>query len=351
MKDLRKLKIAYSPYDNFKDYPGDRRRFLFYTNTRNINYEIYNPSKNYDLVFLSEASDIGIAEKLYKTETKVIRECINSYYLEHNNSKDIFRGLAKFLTGRSKKLYLNYSKSLRKLIRQVDAVTCASKEQANQLSSFAKNIHIIPDVFNNEQINMKEDYSIGNTINIAWEGLGSNAYQLNYLNKVLEKFSKKNKFILHIITDKYHFKHMNKFGKISTLETINKISAPIKFHEWDKTTYSKILTECDIAIIPININSQIALGKPENKLIHFWKMGIPTLTYATSSYDRVMKDAEINLSCKTDDDWIEKLGQLSADSILREKLASKAKSYAEKYYSEQAVLEIWDLLFRSILQD
>ena len=39
------------------------------------------------------------------------------------------------------------------------------------------------------------------------------------------------------------------------------------------------------------------MAKPENKLIFFWKMGMPTITYATESYKNVMDDAEINLYC------------------------------------------------------
>ena len=142
---------------------------------------------------------------------------------------------------------------------------------------------------------------------------------------------------------------MNRFGRTLTESKINKVCEHICFHNWNKQTYSKLITECDIAIIPINHSSKIALGKPENKLILLWKMGMPTVTYSTKSYDRVMQDAGINLSCKDNDDWLGNLINLSSDAKLRQSIGRKAKNYAEENYSEDAVLEKWDNLFQSIL--
>ena len=109
-----------------------------------------------------------------------------------------------------------------------------------------------------------------------------------------------------------------------------------------------IITESDIAIIPINPHSNIAQGKPENKLILMWKMGMPTITHSTKSYDRVMQEAGINLSCKTNDDWLENLIKLSSEEKLRQSIGKKAKTYTEQNYSEEVILKKWDNLFESI---
>ena len=76
MKELYNLKIAYWPNNYIKNVPGDRRRFLFYVKTKNIKYENFSPKSNYDIVFLSEASDFGIVKLLKKNNTKVIYQCI-----------------------------------------------------------------------------------------------------------------------------------------------------------------------------------------------------------------------------------------------------------------------------------
>lgn len=348
MKELSKLKIAYWPCNHNEDVPGDRRRFFFYANKKNVSFEIFNPSSSFDVVLLSQAADIGVIENLKKNNTKVIYDCNNSYHLKSYGYKDIFRGLAKYFLGNNKKLFLNYGNALRKILSEVDGVICASKEQANQLSPYSDNVHCIPDMSSNEVLHVKSKYHSDKVINIAWEGLGSNAYQLNTLKTVFQRFSKHHKFILHVISDRYYYKHMNKFGRTPTESRIKNVCENICFHDWSKETYSKIITGCDIAIIPINPNSNIALGKPENKLILLWKMGMPTITHSTKSYDRVMQEAGINLSCKTNDDWLENLIKLSSEEKLRQSIGKKAKTYTEQNYSEEVILKKWDNLFESI---
>ena len=88
---------------------------------------------------------------------------------------------------------------------------------------------------------------------------------------------------------------MNKYIKIDNLKNLEGLCENIIFHEWDNETYSSILVSCDLAIIPINLNSKMASGKPENKLIHFWKMGMPVITSNTKSYKRVMDECGLDL--------------------------------------------------------
>jgi len=349
MKELNNLKIAYWPYNQSKNEPGDRRRFLFYTNKKKISFEFYNPSSSYNIVLLSEVADIGIIKNLKKNNTKVIYECIDSYYLDNYEWKDTFRGLAKYLTRDNKKLFFNYRNALKKILSDVDGVTCASKEQASQLSEFNDNVHWIPDMPNDEIINVKSSYSKNGIIKLVWEGLPSNVYQLNNLKTVFKRFSESYSFDLHVITNQNYYKHMNRFGRVLTKDIIKDVCENIIFHEWDTQTYSKLITECDIAIIPIDRNNIIALGKPENKLIIFWKMGIPTITTATKSYDRVMQEAGIELTCKNNDDWLKHLSTLSSNEGLRKSIGIKGKRYAEENYSEKIVLDKWDKMFESII--
>jgi len=349
MKELYNLKIAYWPNNYIKNVPGDRRRFLFYVKTKNIKYENFSPKSNYDIVFLSEASDFGIVKLLKKNNTKVIYQCINSYYLPNSTWKDYFRGLTKFITRKNKRLYLNYRKKLINTLSEVDAVVCASEEQANDLLKFNTNVHCIPDMTYGESIKVKDNYSSNDIINLVWEGLPSNTYQLNKLKKILLKFSSNYNFVLNVITDRRYYKHMNMYGKILTEKEINDLCDNIRFIEWNPETYSKYIINSDIAVIPIDNNNNVALGKPENKLIFFWKMGIPTITDSTISYDRVMKDAGINLSCQTNEDWLKKLLELASSENLRKSIGLKGRRYAQKNYSEAAVLEKWDNIFKSIL--
>ena len=82
----------------------------------------------------------------------------------------------------------------------------------------------------------------------------------------LLKFSSNYNFVLNIITDRYFYKHMHMFGKVLTENEIKNLCENIRFIEWNPETYSKYITESDIAVIPIDQKNNVALGKPENKM-------------------------------------------------------------------------------------
>jgi len=349
MNKLKNLKIGYWPNTYEGDAPGDRRRFIFYADKTNILFEYYNSQSSYDIVILTQAADFGIVNLLKQKNTKIIFECIDSYYIDSFSWKDIFRGVAKFTTRSTKSLFLNYRNKLREILKDVDAISCASIEQKNKLLEYNTNVHWIPDMINNEIFKIKNNYSNNEIINIVWEGLGSNVYQLNILKDVLNEFSKSHEFKLNVITDLYFNKHLNSFGRTSTEKILSNLCEDICIKKWHKDTYAKLITECDIAIIPIDNTSKLALGKPENKLILFWKMGMPTLTSSTVSYSRVMKDSKIHLGCNNDNEWLKNLNNLASNQELRKNIAIKGKDYAQKNYSEIIVLEKWDNLFKSIL--
>ena len=57
--DFRDLKIGYSSYSFDCSAPGDRRRFAFYAKEKGISINIADPSKEYDIVYITTSSNIG----------------------------------------------------------------------------------------------------------------------------------------------------------------------------------------------------------------------------------------------------------------------------------------------------
>lgn len=107
--NLNKLKIGYTPYSSNFSQPGDQRRFCYYAAKRDINFEIAEPSGNYDIVIVTERGDISVWSAYKKGSTKVIYEFIDSYLaILRYDLKGIFRGLAKYVTGENRPLILNY---------------------------------------------------------------------------------------------------------------------------------------------------------------------------------------------------------------------------------------------------
>ena len=48
-----------------------------------------------------------------------------------------------------------------------------------------------------------------------------------------------------------------------------------------------IATGCDLAVIPLPLDRPLERGKPESKLVSFWRMGMPVVTSSTPAYRRV----------------------------------------------------------------
>lgn len=343
---MNNLRIGYWPNSKLLDAPGDRRRLIFYLDSKGLTYEVYNQSKSYDLVYLSQAADITQINKIKNTGAKIFYDNIDSYSSEGLSFESFFRGIARYLMGRNQYPIINYTNFLNNnALPSVDAVVCASIEQLNISRKYASNVFCIPDHTHNEEVFLKTDYSSKKIINIGWEGLGSNVYQLNILKDVLEEYAKTHEFNLHVISDKFSYRYMNKFLKVDTEKSLKEISKNIIFHEWEGHSYSSILTSCDFAIIPIDLKSKMASGKPENKLINIWKMGLPVITSSTDSYKRVMNDCNLDLFCENKNEWVDKFKMLSDDSDLRKSLAKKAYNYAIENYGQDAVVRRWDAMF------
>ena len=349
MTNLKDLHIGYIPYSGDHQAPADRRRFCWYASTRDISFEIANPSEEYDLVILNARSDLSIWSK-YQGKAKIIFELIDSYLdVPKTNIKGLFRGLAKFASRQHRYLRLNHWKMLQDMCRRADAVICSTEEQSQKMLSFCKNTHIILDSQGAVAHKVKTDYSMGTTCNLIWEGLPQTVHFLFEIKDVLNSLSTKHKIALHILTDLEYHKYLINFGKSKTSDITSKIFKNTFLYEWNEELHPYISSACDIAIIPIPTKDPLSAGKPENKLQLFWQMGIPTITSATPSYSRAMKNAGLQMTCNTKQDWQEILEKYIEDKSLRESAGKKGRAYVLENNNDDKILKLWDNLFDSVI--
>ena len=89
------MKIGYVPYSSSLDMPGDRRRFVFYAETKGLTFEIADPSKKYDVVVLSERADLSVWSR-YR-HAKIVFDLIDSYLaIPQSDVRGLLRGVSKF---------------------------------------------------------------------------------------------------------------------------------------------------------------------------------------------------------------------------------------------------------------
>lgn len=350
--DLTDLRIGYVPISDKFDQPGDNRRFCYYAKKRNIAFEIANPSESYDLVVVTQLGDLSIWSEYDKGNTKIVYDFIDSYLaISRWNPKGLFRGIAKYVAGHSRYLRINHWKAIESMCRRANAVICSTVEQRQDIAKFCENIHIILDFHSKITRQVKTDYSIGHRVNLVWEGRPENITGIAQIKEALVQLRNKYLLSLHIITDLEYKRYMNKIGKVSTVNEIRRIfnDSIVYLYQWNPEMLSRIITGCDIAVIPLNTKDSLMYGKPENKLLLFWRMGIPTVTSATPAYIRTMDKCGLQLYCQDNKEWVEKLEKLIADEGARQDAGQRGKSFVEQYYNEEIKLLQWDKLIESVL--
>jgi len=351
---LEGLRIGYVPATKDFTAPADRRRFHYYAKKRNLPFEIATPSETYDLVILSQCADLSVWHNYHKGNAKIVYEAIDSYLaIPRWDLKGHLRGLSKFVTRQSRYLQLNYHEAIKQMCGRADAVVCSTEKQRKQILPLCKNVHIILDIHTNEIRTMKTGYSSGDVFNIVWEGFATgNIPTFRLLREVLEPVGDKHKIALHLVTDLVYGRLHDRYVKCHTVDDIRRIfgdfAQNVYLYQWNSQLFSTIVCACDLALIPIPLDDPFSAGKPENKLLLFWRMGVPAVVSATPAYERVMRRCGLSMACRTPSDWQVTIEQYMNDESARRDAGQAGRRFAEEHYGEETILERWDNLFASL---
>ena len=353
MSAVDNLSIGYAPYSSDFSSSGDRRRFVYYANSKAIDFEIAKPENEYDVVFVTHGADITVWSKYDKSKAVIVYELVDSYLATPVFSfYGLFRGLAKYISGKHKYCQLNQKKSIESMCRRADIVICSTEEQKNHISHYCDDVRIILDVkseYHNHRMTLQPKLK-NNELNIAWEGVPHNIKSFTVIRDALSILSKQYQINLHLMTALKYKKYMNKYV---TRHTINEVKKYIDvnnvyLYQWNELTVSHISSACDFAVIPINSNDTMDNGKPEDKLLIFWLMGLPAVVSETPAHLRAMKGAGVSMACSSTNDWVSTIKDIVENKTKRDQSAEKGFAYASRVNSVEAIMSLWDDLFEDI---
>lgn len=340
-------RIGYVPYSPTLAHPGDHGRFAGYANARGLQFELARREEKYDVVVLTEWADISLWRHYAKG--KIVYDLVNSYLaIPRSDIKGCLRGVAKFVSRQHRQLQVSYWEAIRNMCRRSDAVVCASEAQRSYILPFCNNVHVVPDAHYSVANDVKIYYKTAAPIKLVWTGLPSNIVSLREIRGVLRNLSRRHAIEMHVVTAADGFLFLNKWWKVPSTELVNRTVDQAIVHAWDKETAAKIITECDVAVIPIDLQDPMAAGKSQNKLIFLWRMGMPVVTSATPAYTRAMDEAGMSLTCKDDMEWIATLEKLILHEAVRRDAGERGRQYALRHFSEALIHHQWDGVFRSI---
>jgi hypothetical protein len=348
-KFLRFSKIGYVPMSHTFEQPGDSRRFVFYANARDIPFELADPAKNYDVVVLTQAADLSVWSRYSSTGAKIVYDFIDSYLaIPRTDIKGWVRGPAKYFAGKSRYFYFDQWKAIAAMCKRADAVVCSTQAQRKDISKFCSNVYIILDSQAEVLRQVKNSYKCGKPFRLVWEGLPQNLEPLKPVVELLAASSLKDRVELHIISDPSYKRYLGRLWSVNTTELVSKFPLDCVFHEWHPTTLSAIACDCDLAIIPVDLSDPFSRGKPENKLLLFWRMGLPVVVSATPCYSQAMRAAGLDDAICDNQGWLVKLSGFMKDESLRQRAALLGREHATNHFQLSDLLERWDQMFESI---
>ena len=342
------IRIGYVPYSDSFTRPGDRRRFIAYARARHLEFEVADPNERYDLVVLSETADISVWPDYQ--HGKIVYDLIDSYLsVPRSNPAQLLRGSAWFMLGKHRKFRPDYLSSLRQMCQRADAVVCSTVEQSQIIGQYCHNVHVVLDVHEMVIRDVKTDYSIADPIRVVWEGLPSNLPQLTQIAPVLKELGERHRLELHVVTDPARERLKGLLGEVDTRQYLAHHFSQSVFHEWDERTCSRLVSSCDIALIPIDLADPFVRGKPENKLLLLWRMGMPVIAAGTPAYRRAMtKVGTPQLACVSADEWRAAFEYLISSETVRREAATRGQVHAQTYHGPEMVLARWDQVFSSL---
>lgn len=347
---LGDLRVGYAPMTEDFSAPGDRRRFAGWAARRGVRVEVADPGQPYDAVVVTQGADLSIWRRPRPDAGKVVFDLTDSYLaIPPFDMKGLLRGAAKFVVRQTRYPVLNYWAALRGMCLRADAVVCVTDEQRASVLSECGNTHVILDLQEADVLAVKSDYRAGTPFALVWEGLGGNVTTLATLGPVVRELRRRHEVIVRIVTNPVFPSVLRRYVPRDALAIARGfLGDGVELVPWSAQNLAAVATAGDLAVIPIPLDDMLRYGKPENKLLVFWRLGLPVVTTATPAYGRAMRACGVPLLCRTEAEWVETLERCIGDEDLRRRAALAGQAWARKEHSDEHILERWDAVFYSL---
>ena len=336
MKSIPTARIAWKPLGDEK-MPGSRlRAYLPARHLREAgwNTEIFDDRKaeTYDLVIFQkiyQRDTIALAERLKKRGTKLVFDlCDNHFYNPDGNPT---------LHERAQRLYA--------MINMMDAVSVSTFELSKLIAG--KTVEVIDDPIDYQRVTPWLDLRLKaerllnperrSRVKFVWHGtagLPSPPTGLINIQRVLPYLQDLNRTVPLSLTVISNSREL--FEKYASGADF-----PVRYVDWDLTTFAYNLKQNDVCIIPISTNP-FTICKTNNRLVSSLLFGLPVVADPIPSYQEFSQ-------CVLFGNWTDNLRTYATDPKLRRMHVRKAQQYIRSKYTPSRVVTQWSGLFRKLL--
>ncbi len=340
--------VGYVPHGLELERPFDRRRFPRYAAMRGMEFDVVSGWDDHEVIVLSPRADATMWVNAPGNH-RIVVDMPDAFLDEGRGLRQSLRGSAKWLVGEVRRPVLSYHRAVERLLERADAVVCSTDEQAVGIARHNPNVHPILDLHGELECVTPVVHSTAG-LDIVWEGLTATLPAVRSVLPALRAMAGRAAVRLHLVTDLVAPRYMNRFLSRRTSEYVADWGVDVRLHQWSIDTLTEVAGCCDMAIVPVDMADPMALGKPENRMRVFWRLGLPVVASASPSNMRAASLAGVadRVVCSTADDWERALHNLHSDPDERLAIAEAGQAAALGAYSEESLAERWDRLFGSL---
>jgi glycosyltransferase involved in cell wall biosynthesis len=220
------------------------------------------------------------------------------------------------------------------IVRAADAVVAGNdwlRDQALQWTD-PDRVHVIPTCVNPSLYPLAAHPETASVIRLAWIGSSSTLQGLERIQPVLERLGRAYPGLrLQLICD-----------KTLTLEFL-----PVDFCPWSQATEGHDLAAADIGIswLPDDMWSQ---GKCGLKVLQYMAAGLPVIANPVGVQAHLVGPGVSGFWADAPDEWIEAVGRLVGDVLLRRRLGLAGRARVEEDFHVRCGAALWFDVFRAV---
>lgn len=335
---MKKYKIAWKSLGGVKSASFRYRALLpcKYLKQQGWSCEIFKPKniEQYQIVVFQKLYDeesLDLVKKLQSKGVITIFDLCDNHFFYRLEDPDA-------LVERTEKL--------QKMLDLANVISVSTPELQKTIKLKTNKIPIVIDdaieppeinILFKKYLNLKNEFLPRESFNVIWYGNAGTEnppYGIIDLVKVLPFLEQLNREIsvnLSVISNSFDsFKHYTSAAKI-----------PIKYYQWQLSSFPYIFSQHDVCIIPISLN-HLTRCKTNNRLVLSLLLDVPVVADKIPSYEEFSDFVLFS-------DWENNLRKYASNSQLRQQHIKHGKEYILAKYNQNRVVSQWSNLFQTLL--
>ena len=160
---------------------------------------------------------------------------------------------------------------------------------------------------------------------VGWLGSEFTNSYLKDIHKPLNQFLSQTNSVLHIIS-----KNFTNFKDIFPKNTV--------FKEWNADSYINDIAQFNVGLMPMP-DEEWVKGKCSFKMLQYMGAFVPAIVSPYGMNAEVLKNSQVGLGAKNQEEWIQALLTYYNDDSLRLDHAHKGRAYIENKYCTTRIFE------------